>query len=123
MPTLKIDEPVRKITLDSTTAMYGNTKQVVDFGSIVWTFSNVAPTTKIDMTNPSPGNYQYKLELVDGRSWDQALVILPDQEIKVGYTSITGLWKISEIDLLRDMRECLRTMVLSFGLTMAKVRW
>ena len=69
-----------------------------------------------------PNNYNYKFTMSDGRVWDQDINTTAPNDIKIQNNNLSGLWKLSEIDLIRNVRDrCVSLFGLSATLIEIKI--
>lgn len=92
-------------TLDSgVSAQIINATKVLNLG---------IPVTKYDIKRqgaPEDKSYDFKLEFVDGREWHHDVVLDPTNDYIVDVGQLNGVWRVTEIDIIRTFRNVFRDL-------------
>ena len=124
MATIKFDINGLQIKLDSDKAIYPSDQQVLLFGQHLDKVRNAIRLDSITLKDKGSGDYDFTINVHDGREWKHGLHIesgSPPEEAAVS-TKSDG-FKLSEFGSIRAFRLHLIRMIVDKGLNKLEITW
>jgi hypothetical protein len=126
--TLKIEDSKHKLTIESTISVYITETTPTLLLAYAETMHNIVPleSIKIDFVpGPPPGHYNYTIETVDNRSWEQEFSFAGGNLTAPAQMTFhtTDKWKLEEFAAQRPIRDILLDFITKRGATKITLNW